>query len=149
MFANTKQTLMKKLVLGAMALTLLATSCKKDSNAAITEQSLAGNYTWISITAKAGTAPEQDIMDSYLDDCQKDDVTNLKTDGTFIVTDAGVTCTNTGPQSGTWNLDNATTFDMDGDKYTIVKFDGSTLHLSQTDNSMGMSMTINFKLKKQ
>jgi len=55
----------------------------------------------VDITA-AGS--EIDVLHVNYDDCELDDTNELKADGTFVYTDAGVVCSQSGSQTGTWNI---------------------------------------------
>lgn len=141
---------MKKLIYGFFAIALLATSCKKDDVAAVavTKENVSGNYAFTSAVIKVNGFPDQDASSNY-DDCELDNITNLKLDNTYIVNDAGVSCNSTTPEEGTWNITNATTFEMDGQAFTISKFDGKILQITQTETSGGVTGTFILTMTKQ
>jgi hypothetical protein len=128
---------MKKFMLiGLSSFVLFATSCKKDSEdtSTVTKEHVAGNYKLTASTVKVGSSAEQDLM-IYMDACDKDDIIALKTDLTYTITDAGIKCSPTNDDNGTWSLPSTTTIKLDSDTFTISSFDGSKLVLTEVDNS--------------
>jgi hypothetical protein len=142
---------MKKITLGFCSLLLFAISCKKndDGSVAVTKENLAGSYKIASITAKFSGLPETDVTDDFLDPCEKDDVSTLKTDGTYVKVDAGVQCNPPADDQGTWSLSGTNTFILDGESFTISKFDGKTLQITGTEDYNGQTTTIKFTMNKQ
>jgi hypothetical protein len=134
---------MKKFLLGAFALTLLTvTSCKKKdsepANVTPTTANLSGAYTSSKITTTSpGSTTETDITNSVLTACEKDDVTTLNSNGTWVLTDAGTQCSPPSADNGTWSLVNSTTINLDGDNYTIKRFNGTNLDVYITDPTYG------------
>lgn len=136
---------MKKLIFGLVAIAVLTlTSCKKDEdenqpeNVTPTTVNLSASYKLSKVTAiYTGTTTEFDITNSYLPACKRDDVTTLKTDGTFVVVDAGSQCSPPGGDSGNWSLANTTTIIIKGVSFTIKKYNGTNLDISYNDPSMG------------
>ena len=130
---------MKKVLFGLLSLTLiLGTACKKSKDApAFTKENVAGAYGLIKVTFKSNAGGgEQDITSQYVDDCEKDDIITLKADGTYDSKDAGQQCT--GDYTGSWNIPSANKFDLDGEVYDLVSWDGSQMAVSQSF-SMGVS----------
>lgn len=82
-------------------------SCKKEKSAQSCERTTAGisgSYKLQSIEYKmTPTATPVDFM-AFLDPCEKDDIIQLKNDGTWVYTDAGAVCTPPGADNGTWTL---------------------------------------------
>src|SRR5690349_19173921 len=99
---------MKKLLFGSFSLILLVTACNKSKDAppAVTVESVAGSYKITSIMASISGSPFVD--GDYRDQCQKDDVIELKADGTFIYHDLGTVCQPSGDMTSTWQLDGNT-----------------------------------------
>ena len=147
---------MKNTWLSIAALALLTiTSCDKekddDNEPSITKESLSGSYKLTAITAKVGSFPEQDYTDQVLDDCQQDDIITLKTDFTFINADAGVKCSPAGDYTGAWGLPGNNKIQIDGEEYTIAKWDGRELHgtATETDPTSGLQAVITVKYTRQ
>ena len=143
---------MKKIGLGLCTILFFATACKKDNNDSvpITTENLAGNYKFASATVKYGSSPEQDYSSFvFTEECEKDDITTLKTDGTYTVLDAGVQCDPPTEDSGTWSLSGSNTIVMDGEDFTISRFDGKTLQLTDTYTDNGQTITLKLTLSKQ
>lgn len=82
-------------------------SCKKEKSAQPCERTTAGisgSYKLQSLVYKmSATSAPVDFM-AFLDPCQKDDIVQLKNDGTWTYTDAGAVCTPAGTDNGTWTL---------------------------------------------
>ncbi len=140
-----------KLTLLVLASSLIGlTSCKKDDDkSAVTKENIAGNYKFIRVTLKVGSGTAQDITNSIFDPCELDDITSLKTDFTYFTSDAGTLCNPSSADTGTWNLPSATTFVLDGETYTINRFDGNIFEVFITDISGGQTETYTFTLDKQ
>jgi hypothetical protein len=143
---------MKRSLLALSAFVLMFTACKKSDSAggvSPTKENLAGNYKYVSIKGKVGNNPESDVTDSFLDACQKDDVTNLNVNLNYTVTDAGVQCNPPSNDSGTWSV-SGNTFTLDAtESFTISSFNGTDLVLTQTETVSGQTFTLTYNLKKQ
>jgi hypothetical protein len=134
---------MKQILLGFLALTLLTvTSCKKKdstpSNITPTSANLVGSYKLSKVTmTPTGSTTETDVTNTWMSACEKDDVMTLNSNGTWTLTDAGTQCSPSSADSGTWSLVNSTTINMDGDNYTIKRYNGTNLDISYSDPSFG------------
>ena len=139
---------MKKVIFGLLSLTLIFGACKKSKDApAFTKENVAGAYSLTKVTFKTSAGGgEQDITSSYVDDCEKDDILTLKSDGTYDSKDAGQQCT--GDYTGTWNIPSANKFDLDGEVYDLSSWDGSSLAVGQSFNMGGVDGTITMYMKK-
>lgn len=93
------------LLIVAAAMTLA--SCKKEKSAQTCQRTttgISGSYKLQSLEYKmTPTATPVDFM-AFLDPCEKDDIIQLKNDGTWMYTDAGSVCTPPGADNGTWTL---------------------------------------------
>jgi hypothetical protein len=132
-------------------LLVLASSCKKDQDEmpAVTKENLAGTYTPGTVMLKLGAAPEADVTNDYVEPCMKDDMMSLNVDLTYAYSDAGTKCSAAGDESGTWALPNASSITIDGETFTIVKYDGKVLQVSQTDTYMGQAATLTLTWNKK
>ena len=122
---------MKKLLFGLLSLTLLATACKKSKDApAMTKENIAGTYKMTAAMYKmpAGQGPDEETFSTF-DACFKDDVYKLNLDGTFEDVDAGEVCDPTHAFQSTWQVE-GNLLTIGEYTYTITKFDGSILELS-------------------
>ena len=141
---------MKKLLFGLLALTLLATACKKDKDApAITKENIAGTYKLMSIKATLNGSPEMDADDR--DDCEKDDLYKINADNSFNYVDAGSVCDPAGSFDATYVLNGSEISseqfaDLNG---TISKFDGSTLEITLSGTEGDMTYKIRSTFQKQ
>ena len=96
-----------KFCVAALSLITVFTSCEKDKeedNCTLTRNNLAGTYKLTELKYKlSATLPEQDFL-PLMEDCEKDDLLILNSNGTYNYTDVGIKCTPPGTDSGTWNL---------------------------------------------
>jgi hypothetical protein len=132
---------------------LLTTACQKNSSDnsdpnSITKEHLAGTYKLTSLKANLGGI-DQDIMGQALQPCQQDDIYTLKTDLTYTIQDAGTQCSPTDDKSGTWNVPNQTTFVLDSKSYTLDKYDGKNLQVSDTATYNGFTGKVTTIFTKQ
>ena len=142
-----KKTLLFVAVSIASLLTLFLAGCsKKDSGGSYSMKSVAGNYKLTASTVTSGGATV-DYM-PYIDDCQKDDLLQLKDDSTYIYTDAGTTCNPDGSSTGEWYISGSNLI-QDGDTVNIKSFNGTALVLTYTGTSGGVSATSTTTLTKQ
>jgi hypothetical protein len=135
---------MKKLIFFVML--VLAFSCSKndDNNPPqITMQNLAGDYKITS--AKANGI---DVLNSYLDPCQRDDVYTLEADSTYTITDAGTPCNPSSDTTGTWSLsgNNITIGDQ---QFTVVGFNGSEIEATTSTTQGSLPVTVDVVFSSQ
>lgn len=144
---------MKKVLLALLAFVFITVGCKKDDDDGppeINRQNVAGNYRLNSIMAQVGAIPAQDVTDEFLEPCEKDDLLRLNANGTYTSQDDGVQCNPPSESSnGTWDVPSPTQFVLDTETYTLVKYDGSVLEVSYSDNINGQQATITLNLRKQ
>jgi hypothetical protein len=137
---------MKKLFLGAMALSLLAVSCKKDdtpANVTPTKENLTGSYKLTAMTVQGNNVFDNanDNMNIY-ESCQRDDIYKLNADMTYQVVDAGTVCNPDGSYDGTdWELLANNQISLDGNTLTITSFDGKTLKVTGSQAGITMNST--------
>ena len=139
-----------KTLLPVLFAAVITVSCQKEvkNDCATNMQNLAGTYKLTALKYKANaSANEQDYL-VYKDDCEKDDLIVLKSDGTFDYQDAGTSCTPNQNDHGNWLLTgNTITSDgmLDG---IITSFDCKTLVLYSPDIFVGGDKMI-FTMTKQ
>lgn len=113
----------------------LFTACKKNSNedCEITEASIAGVYK-LTAAKKIQGSTETDVLHILYEDCELDDTNELKTNGTFIYTDAGVSCSPNNSETGTWSISGSTLI-LNSGFSTIESFDCKHLVVTYLDGS--------------
>jgi hypothetical protein len=107
---------------------------------------MAGTYKLVALKYKmSSSSSEQDYM-LFMDDCEKDDLIKLKSNGTYDHVDAGSVCSPDGNFSGTWSL-NGNTITSDGDiGGDVQSFDCSKLVTVLKDmNVPGDKITFTFQ----
>ncbi len=136
---------MKNTILLLAATTIFFGCSKSESgtNTTVTMQSLAGNY---KITA--ATVSGADILSSYLTPCQQDDIYTLNADGTYVIADAGTVCSPTSATSSTWLL-SGNQITIDGQVFTLVKFDGTKIEATTSVTQSGYTVTVDVIFTKQ
>ena len=145
---------MKKIILSALILGSLVVSCKKDDPVPTCEKTVAGisaNYkiTKVEIVSTSGNS---DITSTYLDACKKDGLYQLKSNNSFIYTEAGSSCTGSG--TGSWNVaaDKITIIGSGGLQFSnspITSFDCTTLTVTQDIDLAGTPVNGKFTFVKQ
>ncbi len=123
----------KKLIGIALLFFTTIQSCKKEKSAAPCNRNVAGltgKYKLSALEYKmTATSASTDYL-PLMDACEKDDIIELKADGSWIYTDAGTICTPSGIGNGSWTvLGNVITSDgvVSG---TIESYDCKKLILS-------------------
>ncbi|MEC5145879.1 Lipocalin-like domain-containing protein [Chitinophaga sp. 180180018-2] len=137
----------------AIVLGTILLSCKKEKSnepeCGISMTGLAGSYklTALQYRATATTAPVDYL--SSLDDCEKDDILILKSDGAYNYNDAGTVCTAEGANShGTWHV-TGNTITSDGTfNGTIASYDCKTL-VFYKENAIVTGDRMTFTMVKQ
>jgi hypothetical protein len=138
----------------ALALLVLVSAsfsaCKKDKDdsLAVTKENLAGTYKVASIKVKVTGIGEEDVTDSYLDACEKDDELVLKSDLQFNYVDAGTACSFNGSYESTWTLtDKKVAFDdYEG---TVDKLTSKEMILVETETQSGVTWTTTYVFSKK
>lgn len=100
-----KLYLMKNYFFAAVAASALLFSCKKNDKETLcdnTVAALAGNYKLTKITV----AGQDQTNSFYSEDCNKDDIYQLKADKTIIYVDAGTQCSSPDNGTGNWDIVN-------------------------------------------
>ena len=127
---------MKKTPIFILSAVLLF-SCKKDSEetCATNTASVSGSYKVTAVTYKENaSAPEIDYYTAwYTEDCERDDIITFNSNGTYQSVDAGIVCTPSNGDDGTWSLV-GNTIQLDGDPATIESFDCKSLKIFTEDN---------------
>lgn len=131
---------MKKIIFSFVvfiSLSLLFSSCKKsndDRDCEITEANIAGIYK-LSAAVRIQGSVETDVLHVLYNDCELDDTNELKTNNTFVYTDAGVVCSPSGSETGTWSISGNTLILNGVSLTTIVSYDCSKMVVTYPDGS--------------
>lgn len=124
-----------------VAITTLFISCSKDAGntpCTINSAAIAGTYKLTAVTYKANstTAEVDYFKDPYYVACERDDVITFNSNGTYQFTDAGIVCSPSGNDNGTWVLSGTTSMQIDGDNVILESFDCKTLILVTLDTQV-------------
>ncbi|MEJ7913279.1 MAG: lipocalin family protein [Chitinophagaceae bacterium] len=145
---------MTKTIIAFSLFALSFSSCSKSSEenktVVVSNESIAGTYSFGSVTYKAAGSAEQDYP--MYTNCQKDDKITLGANGAFLYSDEGEKCDPAGEKTGTWSLsNNNTVITLDGSELNLLSFNGSVLKVGDTDTDVrtGTSITITITLNKQ
>lgn len=140
---------MRKLIFAFTTLVIFV-SCKKDETAPadtckISSTTIAGTYKRTAIKYKASSSAAE--VDSYVDECKKDDLYELKTDGSVVVGDGTEVCPGPPPPGSitAWSISaDGKVFALDY-LYDVQSFDCITLVVSYKDNFVpGDITTVNY-----
>lgn len=127
---------MKKVLLGLCALTIMATSCKKDgdesSRAQVTPtpESLAGTYSITKRVIKTESMETDDTNSSWVSPCMRDNLHKLNADMTYEMFDTNLKCDPDASFTNTWNLNSTTSITINGRSSRIDSYDGKDLVVS-------------------
>jgi len=132
------------------ASTLFACKKEKDNTPGcpVTMENLSGAYklTALQYKASANAAPADYL--AYMDDCEKDNILNLKSDGTYKEDDAGTVCDTDEADQGTWQL-HGNTLTSDGKlNGTIASWDCKTM-VYYIENAIKPGDRLTYTLEKQ
>ena len=127
-------------------------ACKKEKadtpGCPVTMENIAGSYklTALQYRLNPNAAPADYL--AYLDTCEKDNIINLKSDGTYQEDDAGAVCVPSGTTLGTWAL-HGDTLSSDGTvNGTISSFDCKKL-VFYVDNALKQGDRLTYTMEKQ
>jgi hypothetical protein len=141
------RTPFKKAVLAVATIALLTTACNK-KEAPITETgtdpkpteqpkevnatTLPGTYVVTKVEGQSGTQ-RSDItsswFSSYAGECAKDDITQFRPDGSFVVLDGSYACDESTDDTGTWSVIDQTRLKIDTDTAVIEAFNEAMLRI--------------------
>ena len=127
---------MKQPIVFILSIVLLF-SCTKDKKIEECTTNVTSLSTTYRITAytykQTSTSPEQDYyLTLFPDACDRDNTLTLRTNGTYVITDAGAVCSPPGTDNGLWTL-TGNNMTIDGDPTVIESFNCQTLVLSFAD----------------
>ncbi|MBC9932812.1 lipocalin family protein [Chitinophaga qingshengii] len=146
------KTMTMKFTAAAMIASSLLFACKKEkSSPATCEISVAGLSGSYKLTAlqyrESTTAAPVDYL-AYLEDCEKDDIMELKNDGTYTYHDAGTVCESSATDHGTWQV-KGNTLTSDGKlQGTIASYDCKTL-VYYVENALHTGDRLTYTMVKQ
>lgn len=101
-----------------------------------TMASIAGTYKLTAVTIDGMNAM------SLMDPCDRDNLIVLNVNGTYAVNDVGTVCSPPSNDAGTWSVPTATTFNLDGDIWTITAYDGIKLEMAMNYQGMALTQTL-------
>ncbi|HEY1166383.1 MAG TPA: lipocalin family protein [Chitinophaga sp.] len=146
------KTTTMKWALTVMVSSSILLSCKKESTepaaCEISLTGIAGNYKLVALEYKeSASAAPVDYL-SPMEDCEKDNILVLKSDGTYRYDDAGTACSPKGTEEGTWEV-HGNTLRSDGTlNGTIASYDCKTLTY-YAENTIEQGDRMTFTLVKQ
>lgn len=144
---KTNRTTISTLLLLAISGAFL--QCRKShAPSPVTKQSLVGTYRIGAMTTKDNTGAVIDLHAS-LDDCQKDDLFQFNLDGSYIQKDAGISCSPSTDDTGTWSLPASNKILIDGITADITSFDGKKLVMTIPGDALGIPNPLIETLDKQ
>ncbi|WP_162915324.1 lipocalin family protein [Paraflavitalea soli] len=138
----------------AVAASLLLFSCKKDKSesnngeCSTSMTGLSGSYKLTALQYKLTASSVSVDYLAYREDCEKDDILVLKSDGTWEYNDLGTVCTPSGSEKGTWKV-SGNTLTSDGTlNGTIAGYDCKTM-VYYVENTLKAGDRMTFTLVKQ
>jgi hypothetical protein len=129
-------------------------SCKKDksndqsSGCSVTVANLAGTYKLTALQYKLTASSQPIDYLTTMDACEKDDILTLKNNGTYVHTDAGIVCSPSESNEGTWSLKDKTLTSDGILNGTVANFDCKTLTY-YVENTLKSGDKMTFTLEKQ
>ena len=142
---------MKKIIFSVLLSSALF-ACKKDKGPACetTVAGISANYkiTKIEIVSGSGST---DVSSTFLDDCTRSGLYQLKADKSAIYTEAGSSCTGSG--TGSWDVSNnnisISVGGFDFSNAPIKSWDCNTLTVTDDFSSSGITASYRFTFVKQ
>lgn len=128
-------------------------SCRKEENntpeCGISLAGLSGSYKLTALEYKsAANAAPQDYLAS-IDECEKDNILVLKSNGTYDYNDQGTVCTDAGnPAHGTWAVQGNTLISDGVLNGTVASYDCKTM-VYYVDNAIEKGDRLTYTLVKQ
>lgn len=140
------------LVVAASMVIVSLTGCKKDASApgkggGTLKEKLVGSYKMTKLTMEQ-EGQATDILAQYKP-CDRDNLYVLKADMTSEIVDAGDQCDPSSDDTGSWELVDNNTIQMDGQTYHIDSMDGTTLKMSVPFQQDGVNGTLKVIYVKQ
>lgn len=133
---------MKQLLFALSALIItssLFTACKKkeldemEEECELSVAALAGKYKIVAASYVEASG-DRDVLHEIYDDCELDDINELKADKTFAYTDAGEKCDPDGSTSGNWDVNaNSRMLILNAGTSTILSFTCKELVVTYRD----------------
>lgn len=131
---------------------IIISSCSKDDDnqGATKAQLIARNWKQTDLLAAQAGLPPVSIFDTFFEACNKDDIWQFKSDGTYTVVEGATKCNSADPEtvtSGTWQLtDNDTKIIVDdasepAQTLNIVELTNTSFKLSGTETISGTVVT--------
>ena len=136
----------------ALSFFIVVSSCSKDDDdqGASKAQLIARNWRQTDLLAAQAGLPPVSIFDTFFEPCNKDDIWQFKSDGTYTVVEGASKCSSTDPDTvttGTWQLtDNDNKIIIDdasepAQTLNIVELTNTSFKLSGTETINGTVVT--------
>ena len=140
---------MKRTILTLLSFGSLFTSCTKSAaKTPINVSTVSGTYTLTDLRMAATGVPEQDAYNT-VQDCEKDDLYEFKSDSSFTHVDSRVVCNpSNGNYEGTWKLE-GDQISFYGETGTITKFDGNMMEVTSTTSDSETTYVVKSVYEKQ
>ena len=123
-------------------------ACKKDDDVVTTttptKEQLVGTWKQTGETTNGVNSWNTTNYDA----CEMDDNLTLSANNTYTYTDAGLVCSPSGNDAGTWSI-SGSTLTVDGFPLTVNSFSGNTLTLKETYTFGGQTYTVIATYTKQ
>jgi hypothetical protein len=141
-----------KWTLIAMTSGIIVLSCKKEKDdtpqCSTSMTGLSGSYKFTALQYKPDPAAAPVDYLAFMDDCEKDDILILKSDGSYDYNDAGTICTPDGTQHGTWKVTGKTITSDGIFNGTIASYDCTTL-VFYVENAIKSGDKLTYTMVKQ
>jgi len=146
------KTAIMKWTLIAMTFGMMILSCKKEKTdsfqCSTSMTGLSGSYKLTALQYKSDPSAVPADYLAFMDDCEKDDILILNSDGAYDYNDAGTVCAPNGTQHGSWAV-NGSTLTSDGIfNGTIASYDCKTL-VFYTENAIKAGDRLTYTMVKQ
>jgi Lipocalin-like domain len=131
-------------------LVILSSCSKNDEPSATKSQMIARNWKQTDLLASQAGTPAVSVFDTFFEPCNKDDIWQFKSDGTYTVVEGATKCDAADPDTittGTWQLtDNDTRIIIDdasepAQTLNIVELTNTSFKLSGTETISGVVVT--------
>jgi hypothetical protein len=133
------------------SLIVIVSSCSKnDEPSASKAQMIARNWKQTDLLASQAGTPAVSVFDTFFESCNKDDIWQFKSDGTYNVVEGASKCDAADPETvttGTWQLtDNDTKIIIDdasepAQTLNIIELNNTSFKLSGTETISGVVVT--------
>lgn len=134
---------MKKILIPFVLAAILFGGCKKDDESCtLSQASLVGSYKLSSIKYKtSSSSAETEVIGSYLDACERDDIITFNSNSTYNYVDAGTQCSPPGDDAGTWSV-SGNTLIVDGTSLGVTAYECSSFQYTEYGSIINGDVTV-------